>query len=44
VPPWPQSLLPYLFLAYLAGGSAWFFLLTRRRPQLLRAIDSDMES
>jgi amino acid transporter len=44
VPPWPQSLLPYLFLAYLAGGSAWFFLLTRRSPQLLRAISSDMES
>ena len=44
VPPWPQNLLPYLFLVYLAAGSAWFFLLTRRRPQLLRAISSDMES
>jgi amino acid transporter len=44
VPPWPQNLLPYLFLAYLVAGSAWFFLLTRRKPDLVRAISSDMES
>jgi amino acid transporter len=43
VPPWPQNLLPYLFLVFLAAGFVWFILLTRRRPDLLRAIGSDME-
>jgi amino acid transporter len=43
VPPWPQNLLPYIFLAYLVAGAAWFFGLTRRSPQLLSAISSDME-
>jgi hypothetical protein len=37
-------LLPYLFLAYVVAGSVWFFLLTRRSPQLLGAISADMES
>ena len=44
VPPWPQNLLPWLFLVYLAAGSAWFFRLTRRRPALTGAIGSDLES
>ena len=43
VPPWPQNLLPLLFLAYLAAGSAWFFRLVRPRPDLLSAISSDRE-
>ncbi len=44
VPPWPQNLLPWLFLAYLAAGAVWFFGLARRRPALLGAISSDMEA
>jgi len=44
VPPWPQNLLPYLFMVFFGVGSAWFFLLTRRRPDLVRAIRSDMEA
>lgn len=44
VPPWPQNLLPWLFLAYLAAGVAWFAWLTRGRPQLLQAIFADRES
>jgi hypothetical protein len=43
VPAWPQNLLPYLFLAYLAAGAAWVFRLARRSPQLLSAISADME-
>ena len=44
VPLWPLNLLPWLFLAYLAVGAAWFYLLTKRRPDLLQAIFSDRES
>jgi amino acid transporter len=44
VPPWPQNLLPWLFLAYLAAGAAWFWRLTKRRPELLHAIATDRES
>jgi amino acid transporter len=44
VPPWPQNLLPWLFLAYLAAGAAWFWRLTKRRPELVQAIFSDKES
>jgi amino acid transporter len=43
VPPWPQNLLPYLFLAYLMVGAAWSFRLARQNPDLLNAISSDKE-
>jgi amino acid transporter len=43
VPAWPQSLLPYIFLAYLAAGAVWSFSVARRSPQLLSAISSDKE-
>jgi amino acid transporter len=43
VPPWPQNLLPYLFVAYLVVGSAWYFRLARQNPDLLNAISSDRE-
>jgi amino acid transporter len=44
VPPWPQKILPLLFVVYLAVGTVWFYMITRRRPDLLRAIFSDRES
>ena len=44
VPPWPQNLLPWLFLAYLAAGAAWFWHFSRRRPELVQAIFSDKEA
>ena len=43
VPPWPQNLLPYLFVVYLVVGSAWFVRLARQNPELLNAISSDRE-
>jgi amino acid transporter len=44
VSPWPQSLLPYLFLTYLVTGSVLFFLLARKKPQVLQAIFLDKEA
>lgn len=44
VPPWPANLLPWLFLAYLAVGAAWFWRFSRRRPELVQAIFSDKEA
>jgi amino acid transporter len=44
VPPWPQNLLPWIFVAYLLVGFAWFRHLRRRRPGLLRTLQTDMEA
>jgi amino acid transporter len=43
VPAYPLNLLPYIFLAYLAVGVAWFFILKARAPQALLGIERDME-
>ena len=43
VPAYPLNLLPYIFLAYLAVGVAWFFILKFRAPQTLLGIEKDME-
>ncbi|MFO1080291.1 MAG: APC family permease [Reyranellaceae bacterium] len=43
VPPWPQSLLPYLFAAYAAAGAIGFHLLMRRKPGLGRRLQLDLE-
>jgi amino acid transporter len=43
VPAYPLNLLPYIFLAYLAVGVAWFFILKLRAPQTLLGIEKDME-
>jgi amino acid transporter len=43
VPAYPLNLLPYIFLAYLAAGAAWFFILKARAPQTLLGIEKDME-
>lgn len=43
VPAYPLNLLPYIFLAYLAAGVAWFFILKARAPQTLLGIEKDME-
>ncbi len=44
VPPWPANLLPWLFLAYLAVGAAWFWRFSKRWPELVQAIFSDKEA
>jgi len=43
VPDYPMNLLPYIFLAYLAIGVLWFFVLKNRAPQTLLGIEKDME-
>lgn len=43
VPAWPLNLLPYIFLAYLAVGVIWFFVLRARAPQTLLGIEKDLE-
>jgi amino acid transporter len=43
VPAYPLNLLPYIFIAYLAVGVAWFFVLKVRAPQTLLGIEHDLE-
>ena len=44
VPPAPYNLVPYLFILYMAIGSAWFGVLKWRRPGLLDTIEHDLET
>lgn len=44
VPPYPFSLVPYLFVLYMALGSAWFGWLKWRNPGLLDTIEHDLET
>jgi amino acid transporter len=37
VPSWPVNIFPYIFLAYLAIGMAWFMIL-RRRPDFAEGL------
>ena len=43
VPAYPYNILPYLFLAYMLVGAAWFGILKLRRPDVLVTIEHDME-
>jgi amino acid transporter len=43
VPPYPVDIFPYIFLAYMIGGSGWLYLTNRRRPGVLTEIESDLE-
>jgi amino acid transporter len=43
VPAWPMNVLPYIFLAYMAVGAIYFFILKARAPQTLLGIEKDME-
>jgi amino acid transporter len=44
VPSYPYSLLPYLFLAYLALGGVWYGVVSARFPHALSAIELDLEA
>jgi amino acid transporter len=39
----PANYLPYIFLALLGPGVAWFAYLRATRPQLVRKIEADLE-
>jgi amino acid transporter len=43
VPPYPMSLLPYLFGAYLTMGIVWYGIVSVRFPQALSGIKLDLE-
>ncbi|MGA3146151.1 MAG: APC family permease [Acidimicrobiales bacterium] len=43
VPPYPVDIFPYIFLAYMIGGSAWLYATNRRRPGVLTEIEADLE-
>ncbi len=43
VPAYPYNLLPYGFLAYMAAGAVWFFLLKSKAPAILLRIEHDLE-
>jgi amino acid transporter len=42
-PPSPINLFPYIFVAYLAVGGSWLFVLNRRRPGTVAGIEADLE-
>ncbi len=43
VPSYPNNLWPYVFVAYMLVGAAWFLVLKMRAPQALLAIQHDLE-
>ncbi|HEY5316545.1 MAG TPA: APC family permease [Solirubrobacteraceae bacterium] len=42
-PPSPINLFPYIFLGYMMLGGGWLFLLNRRQPGTLGAIEASLE-
>ncbi len=44
VPPWPQRLLPYLFVVYAVLGVAWFRRVLRRNPGLGPRLVENLEA
>jgi amino acid transporter len=43
LPAYPADLFPVYFLAWMALGSVWLFIVHRRDPGKLRAIEADFE-
>ena len=43
MPPWPVKLFPYIYLAWMAVGGTWLFIVNRRRPGILADIETDLE-
>jgi amino acid transporter len=43
VPPWPLNLLPWVFLAALALGMAWYLVVRIRRPEVAQEVGSTEE-
>ena len=41
-PPWPVNLFPYIFLAYMAVGAGWLYVVHRRQPGTLADIEADL--
>jgi len=43
VPPFPVDIFPYIFVAYMAVGGGWLFILSRRRRGILSEIEDDLD-
>jgi amino acid transporter len=43
LPPYPVVLFPYIFIGWMATGGVWLFLVNRRQPGILSAIEADLE-
>jgi amino acid transporter len=43
LPPYPVRLFPYIFLGWMIVGAAWLYVVSRRRPGILAAIETDLE-
>jgi amino acid transporter len=43
-PPWPVNVFPELFVIYMLGGGAWLYVLNRRAPGTLTAIEASLEA
>ncbi len=43
LPPYPVRLFPYIFLAWMLLGVGWLFVVSRRQPGILEAIEADLE-
>jgi amino acid transporter len=43
LPPYPVRLFPYIFLAWMLLGTGWLFVVSRRQPGILSAIEADLE-
>jgi amino acid transporter len=44
VPPFPIDIFPYIFLAWMAVGGSWLFILSRRETTMFAEIESDLEA
>jgi amino acid transporter len=43
MPAWPVDLFPYIYLAYMAVGGTWLYIVNHRRPGILADIEADLE-
>ena len=43
VPAFPVDMFPYIFLAWMAVGGGWLFIVNRRQPDILADIEADLE-
>jgi amino acid transporter len=44
VPLAPYGIFPYFFLAYLVMGAGWFLMLRSRSPEIIEAMEADIEA
>jgi amino acid transporter len=43
LPPYPVRLFPYIFFGWMLVGVVWLFIVNKRQPGILTAIEADLE-